>query len=281
LLKEEPDWVLIYGDTNSTLAGALAASKLNISIAHVEAGLRSFNRRMPEEINRVLTDHVSKMLFAPTETAVRNLANEGIVSGVIKVGDVMFDNYMFFKSLAMQQSNIMKDLDIRPKEYCLATVHRQENTDDGERLYDIFRALDEISRQYYPVILPMHPRTRNALEKLHLTTESLSNIVLIDPVDYLDMICLQVHADVILTDSGGVQKEAYFAGVPCVTLREETEWVETVDAGVNVLCGSDEREIITAYSKACRTKVSLRDGLYGDGKAGTAIIQSLIENSAN
>jgi UDP-N-acetylglucosamine 2-epimerase len=236
---------------------------------------------MPEEINRVLTDHVSKLLFAPTETAVSNLANEGIVSGVIKVGDVMFDNYMFFKSLAMQQSNIMKDLDIRPKEYCLATVHRQENTDDGERLYDIFRALDEISRQYYPVILPMHPRTRNALEKLHLTTESLSNIVLIDPVDYLDMICLQVHADVILTDSGGVQKEAYFAGVPCVTLREETEWVETVDAGVNVLCGSDEREIITAYSKACRTKVSLRDGLYGDGKAGTAIIQSLIENSAN
>jgi UDP-GlcNAc3NAcA epimerase len=172
-------------------------------------------------------------------------------------------------------------LDFRPKEYCLATVHRQENTDDGERLCDIIGALDEISRQYCPVILPMHPRTRKALQKRHLTTESLSNIVFIDPVDYIDMICLQVNADVILTDSGGVQKEAYFAGVPCVTLREETEWVETVDAGVNVLCGTDQREIITAYSNAGRTKVRLRDGLYGNGKAGTAIIQSLIENSAD
>ena len=280
LLKEEPDWVLVYGDTNSTLAGALAASKLSIPIAHVEAGLRSFNRLMPEEINRVLTDHVSKLLFAPTETAVSNLENEGIVKGVIQVGDVMFDNYMLFRSLAMQKSDILKELDIRPKEYCLATVHRQENTDDGERLYSIFRAMNEISRQYCPVILPMHPRTRKALEKQHLTIESLSNILVIDPVDYIDMICLQVNAEVIFTDSGGVQKEAYFAGVPCVTLREETEWVETVDAGVNILCGADQREILNSYSKACQIKVSLCDGLYGDGKAGTAIIQSLIENSA-
>ena len=191
----------------------------------------------------------------------------------------MFDNYILFKSLAMQKSDILKELDIRPKEYCLATVHRQENTDDGERLYGIFKAMNEISRQYCPVILPMHPRTRKALEKHHLTIESLSNILVIDPVDYIDMICLQVNAEVIFTDSGGVQKEAYFAGVPCVTLREETEWVETVDAGVNILCGSDQREILNSYSKACQTKVSLRDGLYGDGKAGTAIIQSLIENS--
>lgn len=281
LLIEKPDWVLVYGDTNSTLAGALAASKLHIPIAHVEAGLRSFNRHMPEEINRVLTDHVSKLLFAPTYTAVINLEKEGIFNGVLQVGDVMLDNYLLFKSMATQKSRILNKLEARPKQYCLATLHRQENTDDAVRLDGIFQALIVISRQSCPVILPLHPRTRKALERNGITIESLSNILLIDPVDYIDMICLQVNAGVILTDSGGIQKEAYFAGVPCVTLRDETEWVETVESGVNYLCGADTTLILEAYTKACRTEISMQDGLYGDGNAGAAIIRALIEDATN
>jgi len=278
LLDQQPDWVLVYGDTNSTLAGALAAAKLHIPVAHVEAGLRSFNRRMPEEINRVLTDHVSRLLFAPTDTAVENLQKEGIFNGVMKVGDVMLDNYLLFRSQAAEKSGILGQLSVGPKQYCLATVHRQENTDDAARLHGIFRALEEISRRSCPVILPLHPRTRKALEKNGLSIDPASDLVLIDPVDYIDMICLQVNARVIFTDSGGVQKEAYFAGVPCVTLRDETEWVETVDAGVNFLGGADTGAILTAYSKARPAQVNLRDGLYGDGHAGLAIIRSLIEN---
>jgi len=281
LMKEKPDWVLVYGDTNSSLAGALAASKLHIPVAHVEAGLRSFNRHMPEEINRVLTDHVSKLLFAPTGTAVNNLAKEGILSGVIKVGDVMLDNYLIFKPMALQTSRILEQLGVISKHYCLATIHRQENTDDAAKLSGIFQALNEISRQFYPIILPLHPRTLKALEKNGLSNDALSNLLLIEPVDYFDMICLQMNASVILTDSGGIQKEAYFAGVPCVTLRDETEWIETVEAGVNYLCGADTTLILEAYSKACQTEVNMLDGLYGDGSASTSIIRALIEDATN
>jgi len=281
ILDEKPDLVLVYGDTNSTLAGALAASKLHIPVAHVEAGLRSFTKRMPEEINRVLTDHVSKFLFAPTDTAVLNLEKEGIFEGVYKVGDVMLDNYLHFKSLALRDSRILKELKIVPKQYCLATVHRQENTDDAMRLRGVLQALNEISRQSCPVILPLHPRTRKVLEKNASLVELTTDIAFIDPVDYIDMICLQVNAQVILTDSGGIQKEAYFAGVPCITLRDETEWIETVEAGVNFIAGADTDKILDFFSKGRQTEVTPLDGLYGNGQTGRAIIKALIDNCTN
>lgn len=237
LLDEKPDWVLVYGDTNSTLAGALAACKLRIPLAHVEAGLRSFNREMPEEHNRVLTDHCSDLLFCPTQTAVDNLAREGIIQGVHFVGDTMYDAVLQFAEVARQRSTILRDMGLKPKSYLLATVHRPYNTDNAKNLRSIMAAFAEIDE---PIIFPVHPRTRQKMAEFGLGNPEfkIQNPKLIEPVGYLDMLMLEQNARLILTDSGGMQKEAYFFGVPCVTLRPETEWVETVEAGWNVLVGA-------------------------------------------
>lgn len=276
LQREQPDWVMVYGDTNSTLAGALAAAKLHIPVAHVEAGLRSFNKCMPEEINRLLTDHVSSFLFVPTDTAAANLKAEGIAEGIVKSGDVMLDTYLRHKAEAASKSDILHVLNLDSGCYCLATVHRQENTDNGERLTSIFRALDAIGRKNHKVILPLHPRTRKALADKTIDLNSLSGVQAIEPVGYLDMIQLEVNSDLVFTDSGGVQKEAYFAGVPCVTLRDETEWVETVKAGVNFLCGADTEAIVEGFKRALTVDVRLADGLFGDGHAAEKIVDSLL-----
>jgi UDP-GlcNAc3NAcA epimerase len=279
LVEERPDRVLVYGDTNSTLAGALAGAKLHIPVAHVEAGLRSFNRRMPEEINRVLTDHVSELLFAPTDEAIKNLVREGITDGVFKVGDVMLDAFLHHKADAEKDSRILVDLGVEPGRYYLATVHRQENTDDPNGLSGIFNALRTIGGNGLPIILPLHPRTRRSIEGYGIQMPSGSEVRFIEPLGYLDMIHLEANAALILTDSGGVQKEACFAGVPCVTLRNETEWVETVEAGVNFLAGAQTDSIITAFERARTVDTKLKPGLYGDGHAAEAIVKHLLKEA--
>lgn len=233
LLQEiMPDYVLVYGDTNSTLAGALAAAKLHIPIAHVEAGLRSFNKKMPEEINRILADHMSTHLFASTPIARENLLREGIdPSKIHDVGDVMFDAALRFAESAKSRSRVIESLGLEPGRFILATIHRAENTDDPARLHSIAAGLDEVAAQI-PVVLPLHPRTRQRLSQMGY---AFRNVTVLDPVGYLDMISLESHAAVIATDSGGVQKEAFFFRVPCVTLRDETEWVELVESGWNTL----------------------------------------------
>ena len=276
LIDKSPDWVLVYGDTNSTLAGALAAAKLNIPVAHVEAGLRSFNRQMPEEVNRLLTDHLSKLLFVPTNQAADNLNKEGITQGVVFTGDVMLDAFLLYREKAAEQSQILNHLSLCSKSYCLATVHRQENTENSSRLHAIFKALAAIGTKDSPVIIPLHPRTRKKLDQCGLQAVSNPQIRFIEPVGYLDMIQLENAARLIFTDSGGVQKEAYFAGVPCVTLRDETEWVETVEAGANYLGGADTDSVLSAYEKASRARVSLKNGIYGDGHAADAIVNYFI-----
>jgi UDP-N-acetylglucosamine 2-epimerase len=259
-LDVKPDRVLIYGDTNSTLAAALVAAKLHIPVAHVEAGLRSFDRRMPEEVNRVLSDHVSDLLLCPTEEAVQNLANEGIKRGVHLVGDVMYDAFLFNVERARKRETINK-LGLQHGRFALATLHRAENTDDPERLRSI---LDGIDRSGLDVVLPLHPRTRSKLEGA-----PPARIRMIDPVGYLDMLALEEAAAVIVTDSGGVQKEAYFLAKPCVTLRDTTEWTETVEAGWNVLAGWDSERI----AEAMRTfrPISERPDLFGNGHAAEKI----------
>jgi UDP-N-acetylglucosamine 2-epimerase len=239
LIKEQPDWVVVYGDTNSTLAGALAASKLHIKLAHVEAGLRSFNRIMPEEINRVLTDHISNLLFCPTQTAVNNLKSEGITGGVHLVGDLMYDALQWSLEQAKHKPDPLAELGFVEKGYLLATVHRAENTDDPQRLNGILQAFDALKE---PLVWPVHPRTRLKLDEIHLNPGP--HIHMIEPVGALEMARLESAARVILTDSGGVQKEAFWLHVPCITLRDETEWVETVEAGANHLCGTDPDKII-------------------------------------
>ena len=268
LIQEEPDWVLVYGDTNSTLAGALAAVKLHIPVAHVEAGLRSFNRLMPEEINRLLTDHISTLLFCPTETAVRNLAQEGLTEGVHNVGDVMYDAALHNSQLAEEKSRILEILGLRPKGYLLATVHRPDNTDLPQNLRSIVAALSSLEAT---VLLPLHPRTRKALQGSGLTFGD--NVKVVEPVGYLDMLALEKNARLILTDSGGIQKEAYFFAVPCVTLRQETEWVETVEAGWNVLVGADRRKIVEAVRNFYPQ--GERANLFGDGQASVKVVEIL------
>lgn len=231
---EHPDYVLVYGDTNSTLAGALAAAKLHIPVAHVEAGLRSFNRRMPEEINRVLTDHLASLHFCPTRTAVANLASEGIHDGVHLVGDVMYDAAIYYRARAADCSTILQQLNLATRSYTLATVHRAENTDDADRLRAIVAGLARLADQL-TVVFPVHPRTKAALLRHQLWRQAEKAFTLIDAVGYLDMVLLEANARLIATDSGGVQKEAFFFRVPCVTLRDETEWVELVEAGWNQL----------------------------------------------
>ena len=277
LLSEKPDWVIAYGDTNSTLAGALATANLRIPIAHVEAGLRSFNREMFEEYNRVLADHCSDLLFCPTQTAVQNLKHEGITKGVYWVGDVMYDSVLHNIKLAEKKSHILERLNLKPKSYALATVHRAENTDEPKKLKSILSALDKIAHNECHVIVPLHPRTRKQLSKS--ITYSLNNLVLIDPVSYLDMLLLEKQAKVILTDSGGVQKEAYWFKVPCVTLRNETEWVETVKTGWNYLAGTDNQSIIKAFNAASNSELKTPPKLFGDGNAGNLILRYLISDS--
>lgn len=260
LVTEKPDWVVVYGDTNSTLAGALAAAKLHIPVAHIEAGLRSFNRRMPEEINRVLTDHLSALQLCPTTQAVENLEAEGIRAGVHHVGDVMYDATVFAVKQAASHSSVMTGLALNPKTYSVATIHRAENTDDPVRLREIVTYLQSEARNRFPVVLPLHPRTRQAVQRTGLALDGLR---VIGPVGYLDMARLLHGAATVYTDSGGLQKEAYFHRVPCITLRDETEWVETVTHGWNRLWrGADftgRKEI----------------GEYGDGRAAYKIAQLL------
>jgi UDP-GlcNAc3NAcA epimerase len=307
LAKETPDLVMVYGDTNSTLSGALAAAKLSIPVAHVEAGLRSYNTKMPEEINRLLTDHLSTVLFCPTRQAVLNLLKEGIRSGgrkVIKnVGDVMYDSILYYSKIAGGKSTILKDLGLYTQSalrhaprrvhgspephmvqgafqmspYYLATLHRAENTDNPKRLKSILRALNEISKNT-PVVLPLHPRTRKMIKNFHLESVC-ERMTVIQPVSYLDMLVLEGNAKTILTDSGGVQKEAYWLGVPCLTLREETEWMETLQYGWNRLVGAEPNRVVGEVAKAGRkAPARKRKKIFGDGKAGEKIVRVLIEH---
>jgi UDP-GlcNAc3NAcA epimerase len=273
LVHEKPDWVLVYGDTNSTLAGALAASKLDIKIAHVEAGLRSFNMKMPEEVNRILTDRVSNVLFCPTDTAIVNLENEGYVNfdcKLVQSGDVMLDGAIFYRELAQKPSFNIKD------GFILCTIHRAENTDDEIRLKNIVEALNEISKEKQ-IILPIHPRTNKILKNLNLNIE---NITIVEPVGYLEMIWLIDNCSLVMTDSGGLQKEAYFFNTPCITMRYETEWVELLTVGVNILVGAEKIKILNAYSSIFYSyKKENFKKLYGDGKASEIIINTLIEAS--
>jgi UDP-GlcNAc3NAcA epimerase len=269
LLKEKPDRVMVYGDTNSTLAGALAAAKLHIPVAHVEAGLRSFNRRMPEEINRVLTDHVADLLFCPSQTSVANLAMEGITAGVHQVGDVMHEALMHAVAIAKRKSDVMDRLHLAAGGYALATIHRAENTDDPVRLTRCVAALREVSR-HLPVVFPVHPRTLGKLRAMGDEPDVSGDLRLLEPFGYLDMVRLEAGAAVILTDSGGIQKEAYWLRVPCVTLREETEWVETVQQGWNVLAGADAGRIIRAAAGAVRPEPG-DDAYQGAGSVGRIV----------
>jgi UDP-N-acetylglucosamine 2-epimerase len=272
LVETGPDAVLVYGDTNSTLAGALAAAKLHIPVGHIEAGLRSFNRRMPEELNRICTDHLSTLLFCPTDVAVGHLATEGIVQGVHQVGDVMQD--AVDRWMRTSGDDALPVEGVAPGGYYLATVHRAENVDDPCRLERIVAALDSLDA---PVILPIHPRTRKALGDR--ADRFRGSLRVVDPVGYLEMLALVRSARAILTDSGGVQKEAYMMGVPCITLRDETEWTETVDSGWNTLTGADRDRIVAAVRDLRRP--AERPRFYGDGEASVRIarhVRALLED---
>ena len=281
ILKEKPDHVLVYGDTNSTLAGALAASKLHVPLSHVEAGLRSFNMAMPEEVNRILTDRLSSHLFCPSATAVDNLKKEGFpfetansnTQNIYIVGDVMYDATLFYANIA-KNTVFLKNWDLCEKNYVLCTVHRAENTDNPERLISIFSALQEIAKSL-PVVLPLHPRTQNLL-KMKGWSKFLESITILEPVSYLEMQRLEMGAKVILTDSGGMQKEAFFHRVPCITLRDETEWIETVDLGWNQLVGSDQENLLSAFNNLKDPLADTFIPVYGNGDAATKCVEYLL-----
>jgi UDP-N-acetylglucosamine 2-epimerase len=285
LEKEKPETVIVYGDTNSTLAGALAAAKLKIPVGHVEAGLRSYNQKMPEEMNRLLTDHLSTWLFCPTDQAVQNLLKEGIKDGrtrtVKNVGDVMYDSILYYSKIAEKNSTLLHDLSlvnpqsgIRNPQYYLATLHRAENTDDPKRLKSILEALNEIGRNT-PTVVPLHPRTKKMM-KVYRLFSKFKNVKFIEPVSYLDMLQMEKNAKAILTDSGGVQKEAYWFGVPCLTLREETEWTETIESKWNSLVGTETKRIVkrVRHTEGQRRYLKRRR-LFGDGKASQKIVRIL------
>jgi UDP-N-acetylglucosamine 2-epimerase (non-hydrolysing) len=272
LLSEKPDLVLTYGDTNSTLAGALAASKLGIKNAHIESGLRSFDRSMPEEINRILTDHCSDILFCPTKNAVDNLKREGITENVFLTGDVMVDSLLFNKELAEARSSILSDLNLKSKDYLVATIHRASNTDNKENLQNIVEAFQELNEN---IVFPIHPRTEKLLKNYGLYDSLNSSVILTEPLGFLDFIKLMNHAKMILTDSGGVQKEAYILQVPCVTLRDNTEWVETIEDGWNVLVGCNKNNIVKTV-EGFNSLENTHRNRYGNGNASTEIA-SIIE----
>lgn len=265
LISEKPDWVLVYGDTNSTIAGSLAAAKLNIRIAHVEAGLRSFNRTMPEEINRIATDHISSCLFAPTQNAMELLAKEGLADKAIFSGDVMYDSILHYNEIASKRTSLKNIVNIEPGKYFLATVHRQENTDNIENLRQIFKAF---ARLDFPVVIPMHPRTRKYMNDIVYT-----NAIIIEPVGYLEMITLLNNCQKVLTDSGGLQKEAFFLKKPCITLREETEWIETLQDNWNFVVGTNDQKIL---EKIKETHFGKQKQFFGDGNAAKKIIEHLL-----
>jgi UDP-GlcNAc3NAcA epimerase len=274
LQAEQPDWVLVYGDTNSTLAGALAASKLQIKVAHGEAGLRSFNMKMPEEVNRILTDRISNILFCPTDTAIENLSAEGFANfdcKIVKCGDVMEDAALFYNKLADEHSNILQRLGLDTNNFVLCTIHRAENTDDEACLRGIVNAVN-ILNETTPVVLPLHPRTRKKMEGLDLTTSA----TVIEPVGYFDMIHLIKGAKLIMTDSGGLQKEAFFFDKFCVTMREQTEWRELVDFGYNRLTGSNSESILDAAHYFMKALFQKKHDFYGGGTASAAIIDHLL-----
>ena len=271
MIKEKPDVVLVYGDTNSTLAGAIAASKLHIPIAHIEAGLRSFNMKMPEEINRVLTDRISKWLFCPTDTAVENLKREGFENfncRIVKTGDVMLDAALYYKQFAKRPNINLEN------EYILCTIHRAENTEDRDRLRNIFESLEEIAREIQ-VILPLHPRTRKKLKEMNI---EIKNVTLIDPVSYLEMVWLLDNCKLVMTDSGGLQKEAFFFGKYCVVFREETEWRELIERNFLSLAGASKRKIMTCYKLFSQMQEFSYDvRIFGDGRASRYILRELMK----
>ncbi len=272
LLEQNPDWVIVYGDTNSTLAGALAAVKIGIPVAHIEAGLRSFNRRMPEEINRVLTDHAADLLFTPTATATTNLENEGILEARIRQsGDVMYDAVIFFGDKALKNSLILERLALKPQEYILATIHRAENTDQKDHMKAI---LSGFRASGVSIVWPVHPRTRQRLNDYEFTVPG--NVLVIDPVGYMDMSMLVQNAKMVVTDSGGLQKEAYWYRVPCGTVRSETEWVELVDAGCSQLIGVDPSSIANYLNDTHDVSPDAWvGGIFGDGTAGESIVRTI------
>jgi len=273
LERDRPDTVVVFGDTNSTVAGAVTAAKMRVPLAHVEAGLRSFNRAMPEELNRIVTDHVADVLFAPTPAAVAHLAREGLASRTHETGDIMVDALRHFEPIAEAKVDPLGEHGLRPREYLLATVHRAENTDDPARLAAILDALTSLDE---PVVFPAHPRVRAVLERAGRWNEVAARLRVLEPQGYLETLLLEKHARLILTDSGGVQKEAYLWGVPCITLRDETEWVETVDAGWNLLTGADARRIREAVASFRPARE--RDFSFGDGRAArrmTAVLEEM------
>ena len=282
LSTERPDVVVVYGDTNSTLAGALAAAKLNIPVAHVEAGLRSFNMRMPEEINRILTDRISTWLFAPTDTAVKNLVNEGYTSsdnnfGAIEnVGDVMLEAVNYYRRNSVPSVKTASIAEGRP--FVLATIHRAENTDDIVALSDIFKALSEISDYGLKVVVPLHPRTRKIIETNRIDTNKID---VHEPLSYFDMIALLSKCQIVMTDSGGLQKEAYFFGKPCLTLRAQTEWVELVSGGYNVIAGNKKEDILKCFNQMINKKMNFETNLYGNGKASEKIVNSILRRGGS
>ncbi|WP_081212176.1 non-hydrolyzing UDP-N-acetylglucosamine 2-epimerase [Salegentibacter sediminis] len=292
LISEEPNYIVLYGDTNSTLAGAIAASKIHIPIVHIEAGLRSFNKSMPEEINRIMCDHSSTFLFTPTLTGYKNLLNEGFEEnngsfnidnpGIFHCGDVMYDNSLFFSDISDSKSSIQFSLDLKDKSYILTTIHRNNNTDDPVRLSNIFQGLIEIiETSKLQVVLPLHPRTKNKLqqlpEELQQRIKNNKKLRIIDPVSFLDMIQLEKNAELIITDSGGVQKEAYFFQKPCLILRNETEWVEIIKEGSGVLVNANHDKIIDSFKKMYKSKKSFPP-IFGDGNSANFICEKLIEN---
>jgi len=269
-LQEKPDVILVYGDTNSTLAGALVGAKLHIPIAHIEAGLRSFNMNMPEEVNRILTDRISSWLFCPTNRAVENLKQEGFDNfecKIVKSGDIMYDGALFYKKYAKKPKNI----DIKDN-FILCTIHRAENTDNPKRLIEIFKALEDIAKKR-EIILPLHPRSKKIIESLKL---NIHNLAIIEPVGYLEMIWLIENSKLIITDSGGLQKEAFFFKKPCITLRDETEWIELVDNGFNILVGANREKILETYKKGFKKNLDFNINLYGRGNSSRKIIKELL-----
>lgn len=286
LIEEKPDAIVLYGDTNSTLAGAVAASKIHIPIVHIEAGLRSFNKSMPEEINRIVCDHCSTLLFSPTETGFKNLVNEGFRTDnegpysidnpkLYHCGDIMYDNSLYFSKIADQKAQVLQRLGLNQKPYVLATLHRDSNTDDPERLNNILDAFKELSKEI-SIVLPMHPRTRKKAEHFHA-----DNVLVTEPVSFLEMIQLEKHANLILTDSGGVQKESYFFKKPCVILRPETEWVEIVKTGAAVLADADKKTILEASRNYLQHPPLEFPKIFGDGQAAEFILNQMDKNIKN